>query len=765
MYHRGNMNAESPGKKDEVHVLVRSYLRVFRPGVSPILGDPAQAAVLNAQMTQPSPHRRDADSLRYPGVFIWSPLDQFPFERACSEKPFFTCPNYGVTDAGGNLRCKGTGNGAPLLTGHSEIIRQCIYDVNDSFVFCTRRLRCPLCGNTWSTTELHNQLPSAIRIAFPLINCPKRVFPKPFVSHFSLRGIWGIYYDSWNFRCLLFNNLMRYRLPTPQSPSSSSSSSSNPFPAFDPQGCPSDDYLRDAFLQVFRLYETFYVNEMAGTDPGDCLGGDHTFKLSANIGFVDPKTRQWLRQFNSVYFVLNQAGQVVGWQLCTTTELDEVRPLLTDIARRWPGRVKTFCTDTCCRQRAILQEIFGPHLKVSLDLWHALHRLSPHIRKKNPHAHDALTELTLCFRNQNPETHKAAGPVLDRAKTKQVTMRAHLTDLMQHVRCVGSQVHHGTSLNENLHSRIGKLMQRSRIAPPLAHALVSVNLLRINRERAPAAPGVPTNTYSCLPNFWLPPPPLAAGLSLETFGVRARAPSATLPLGPDHAMADPEDGGGEDGADTEGQDAPTMLGPYLQSAPAPPLPDTVARLPAVVDLTHSEALPAQLSLGRVGGYVGLVLKDHAPLTPPQLTADESSLFDELLPQLPNKGTKKKKWNIFQDIWGKAVVRKNVENPLAKLFPRTAQFLKGHYATLEGKKKKAEDKAAAALQVGQKLGAVARAAGAPRLHKCSRCGLPKKDQCICLFAEEQPCRGTPWESWLKIFPNFFFPKNFIKTLED
>ncbi|KAJ4461792.1 hypothetical protein PAPYR_1938 [Paratrimastix pyriformis] len=34
-----------------------------------------------------------------------------------------------------------------------------------------------------------------------------------------------------------------------------------------------------------------------------------------------------------------------------------------------------------------------------------------------------------------------------------------------------------------------------------------------------------------------------------------------------------------------------------------------------------------------------------------------------------------------------------------------------------------------------------------------------------FAEEQPCRGTPWESWLKIFSNFFFPKNFIKTLED
>ncbi|KAJ4458409.1 hypothetical protein PAPYR_5794 [Paratrimastix pyriformis] len=47
----------------------------------------------------------------------------------------------------------------------------------------------------------------------------------------------------------------------------------------------------------------------------------------------------------------------------------------------------------------------------------------------------------------------------------------------------------------------------------------------------------------------------------------------------------------------------------------------------------------------------------------------------------------------------------------------------------------------------------------------RPGVQFPELLLAFFAEEQPCRGTPWESWLKIFSNFFFPKNFIKTLED
>ena len=56
------------------------------------------------------------------------------------------------------------------------------------------------------------------------------------------------------------------------------------------------------------------------------LSADHTFKVSSNIGFWC--NGKWVRLYDSLFIVMNEAGVVMSWQLCKGTSFSAVEGLL-----------------------------------------------------------------------------------------------------------------------------------------------------------------------------------------------------------------------------------------------------------------------------------------------------------------------------------------------------------------------------------------------------------------------------------------------------
>ena len=46
---------------------------------------------------------------------------------------------------------------------------------------------------------------------------------------------------------------------------------------------------------------------------------DHTFKVACNIGIKRKSDNKWEKMFDSLFCVLNDKGQVMGWQLTKGT--------------------------------------------------------------------------------------------------------------------------------------------------------------------------------------------------------------------------------------------------------------------------------------------------------------------------------------------------------------------------------------------------------------------------------------------------------------
>ena len=60
--------------------------------------------------------------------------------------------------------------------------------------------------------------------------------------------------------------------------------------------------------------------------------------------------------------------------------------------------MKEFYVDNCCTWRAKLQSVFGPHLKVSLDIFHAVKRIGEKIPKRHELRVSCMQELRMVFR-------------------------------------------------------------------------------------------------------------------------------------------------------------------------------------------------------------------------------------------------------------------------------------------------------------------------------------------------------------------------------
>lgn len=112
------------------------------------------------------------------------------------------------------------------------------------------------------------------------------------------------------------------------------------------------------------------------------LSCDHTFKVSANIGFWF--NNRWVKLYDTLFIVLNEEGIVLSWKLCKGTKfslVENVLKLLKERLDRQGKKPTIFMLDNCCSWRTKVTKVF-PNIAVKLDPFHAMQRVIKKIPKK-----------------------------------------------------------------------------------------------------------------------------------------------------------------------------------------------------------------------------------------------------------------------------------------------------------------------------------------------------------------------------------------------
>ena len=148
--------------------------------------------------------------------------------------------------------------------------------------------------------------------------------------------------------------------------------------------CPSNDIICKCFLSEYLLNHQKYTSAMSKISAKDLISFDHTFKVAANIGYLQSDGK-WVTQYNSVFIVMNQDGQVMGWQFTKSTGMDELKQLFLGIINRITDFQKlVILADNCCNIHGKLSEVFGENVNVKLDLFHAIQRITNKLSKRHP---------------------------------------------------------------------------------------------------------------------------------------------------------------------------------------------------------------------------------------------------------------------------------------------------------------------------------------------------------------------------------------------
>ena len=266
---------------------------------------------------------------------------------------------------------------------------------------------------------------------------------------------------------------------------------------------PSRFLLTSAFLQEFFMSREDHMNSYMRSlsTSGGSITIDHTFKVAANIGYFR-SDKKWTTQYNSVFIVLNEAGQVLTWKFTQTESYQEVEPVLSSLRGRLcslESPVKSVYLDNCCHWDNSLKRTFGTSLKVKLDLFHAVQRITRTLSKKNKHHQALLREFKLVFRSAGDVGERRSLPTpsaqeMEKNLDKFLERWEHISTTEEGASCILSKkTKHaisnlkkhiqneclseippglGTSRNEALHHAINPYFHRSRMSVQVAYALL-----------------------------------------------------------------------------------------------------------------------------------------------------------------------------------------------------------------------------------------------------------------------------------------------------
>lgn len=149
---------------------------------------------------------------------------------------------------------------------------------------------------------------------------------------------------------------------------------------------PSNNIIQQCFLVDFFAYREAYNLYMSLLPIKKFITLDRTFKIASNIGFVRSDGK-WVTLYNSVFIALNEVGQAVSWQFTRTTSLDGVKTQLESLYSRMTQSCSlpfSILVDACCSRRLKLQQTFRQDALVSLDIFHAVQRVTRKLPKHHP---------------------------------------------------------------------------------------------------------------------------------------------------------------------------------------------------------------------------------------------------------------------------------------------------------------------------------------------------------------------------------------------
>ncbi|CAB3984751.1 Hypothetical predicted protein [Paramuricea clavata] len=268
--------------------------------------------------------------------------------------------------------------------------------------------------------------------------------------------------------------------------------------------CPGSKILLSSFLQNFWKYEVYYrkrMHEIGIYEDWICC--DHTFKSVTNVGIYQNRDKdglKWVKQFKSLFIVLNDIGQVLSWQLADDTSHDTVIDTFKEINQRLKAKTKTLkevYVDDCCKVRNKLQCVFGNTVAVKLDLFHAIQRITKKTSKRHSLFYDFVGSLKHVFRDSrdlgdarllstpNPEKLRNN---LDAFVRRWSNVKSHdgkiiltpqvleeINKLRPHITkgCLSYiRPGIGTNRDESLHKRINNFMKYSKVGTEFAYALL-----------------------------------------------------------------------------------------------------------------------------------------------------------------------------------------------------------------------------------------------------------------------------------------------------
>ncbi len=271
---------------------------------------------------------------------------------------------------------------------------------------------------------------------------------------------------------------------------------------------PSDDIIGKCFLANFLENEQYFRREIQCVDTGEELSFDHTFKIATNIGFLRDDNK-WVCQYDSVFLVFNVQGKIVSWQFTKGTGFDHVKILLEHIQRRSQlqgHNIRIVYVDNCCQWRAKIQSVFGEQVKVLLDIFHAVQRVSKTIPKRHPFHSACLQDLRLVFRTPGDYGEKRTKPTpspdniiknleifserwcsvsYDNRYLFSESTKVEIEKLKVHAKkgCLSDiDVGGGTNRNEAFHRYVNTFFHKSRLGILLSYALMMTIIHQYNSK-------------------------------------------------------------------------------------------------------------------------------------------------------------------------------------------------------------------------------------------------------------------------------------------
>ena len=245
------------------------------------------------------------------------------------------------------------------------------------------------------------------------------------------------------------------------------------------------------------------------------LSCNHTFKVSVNVGFQSQSSNSWITQYDSLFMVLNEYGQVLGFEFVKSTAFSNIQPLLQKIKDFLRTKVDMIILDNCCQWNKKISTIF-PEAKIKLDLFHAVQRIMKCISMKSEYRAEITKSLRAVFRQNNDGTKERKFQTPDKDDIERAfksfeirwadindehgteifnnSSKRACCNLLRHIQkgCLSNiPPGIGTNRNERLHKFLNdSALAIGRIGPELAKALLWVLLYKWNCLRSSTTQGL-----------------------------------------------------------------------------------------------------------------------------------------------------------------------------------------------------------------------------------------------------------------------------------